>query len=123
MPRIGKKLGYVPDMPNAGSPHQTPSTLLIDAHYAQLLLVERWTWERFTRMCAFLQVSPAELASAVLLPHRFLDAYKRENKIPSRIGSGPAIALVLTLLETHCCGAMTRDVIENPFPDLNKYHA
>ncbi len=61
MPRISKKFGYVPDLPNQGSRLQTPSTLLIDVHYSKLLLVERWTWERFTRLCAFLQISPAEL--------------------------------------------------------------
>lgn len=118
MPRISKKFGYIPDLPNQGSPLQTPSTLLIDVHYAKLLLVERWTWERFNRMCAFLRISPAELASAVLMPHKMLETYQRNNRIPNRFGSARPIALLLTLLESHCCRQMTKDVIENPFPKL-----
>lgn len=113
-----KKFGYLPEMPNHGSPFQTPSTVLIDVHYCKLLLVERWTWERFTRLCAFLRISNAELASAVLMPHKMLAAYERDNRIPNRSGAARPIALLLTLLESHCCRHMTKDVIENPFPKL-----
>lgn len=114
-----RPLGYVPSLPNAGSKRQTPNTLRIDVHYANLLLVERWTWDRFNRLAAFLQISHAELASAVTLPHRYLENYERTNRIPNRDGNGRALALLLTLLESHCCGEWTNDVIRNPFPDLN----
>jgi hypothetical protein len=120
MPRISKKFGYIPDLPNNGSPLQTPSTLLVDVHYAKLLLVERWTWERFTRLCAFLRISEAELASAVLMPHKMIPVYKQKNKIPNRAGSARPIALLLTLLEHHCMGAMTKDTIANPFPSFQQ---
>lgn len=113
-----RKFGYIPPLPNEGSTLQTPSTVLIDVHYCKLLLVERWTWERFTRLCAFLRISNAELASAVLMPHKMLAAYERDNRIPNRSGAARPIALLLTLLESHCCRHMTKDVIENPFPKL-----
>jgi len=120
MPRISKKFGYVPDLPNQGSRLQTPSTLLIDVHYSKLLLVERWTWERFTRLCAFLQISPAELASSVLMPHDYLLNYERTNRIHRSRAVALPIALLLTCLELRCCGEMTNDVIRNPFPDLSQ---
>lgn len=85
-------------------------------HYAQLLLVERWTWDRFNRLCAFLRITPAELASTVMLPHRSLASFERSNRVPTH--SARPVALLLTLLEAHCCGAMTKDVIANPFPKL-----
>lgn len=120
MPRISKKFGYVPDLPNQGSPLQTPSTLLIDVHYSKLMLVERWTWERFTRLCAFLRISPAELASSVLMPHSYLEAYERSNRIHRNRTVSLALALHLTCLELRCCGEMTNDVVRQPFPNLNK---
>lgn len=116
---IKRPIGYIPPLPNEGSKLQTANTLRIDVHYANLLLVERWTWDRFNRLAAFLQISHAELASAVTLPHRYLDRYASSNRIPNRDGNGRAIALLLTLLETHCCSEWTNDVIRNPFPDLN----
>lgn len=119
MPKFSKKFGYRPDLPNVGSRFQTPSTLLIDVHYNKLLLVERWTWERFIRLCAFLQISEGELASAVLMPHQYLGPYETSNHIHHSRARAAPIALLLTLLEHHCCGAMTKDTIENPFPNLN----
>jgi hypothetical protein len=119
MPRAKKSFGYSPSLPNAGSKYQTPNTLRIDVHYANLLLAERWTWDRFNRLASFLQISHAELASAVTLSHRALEKYESTNRIPNRDGNGRAIALLLTLLETHCCGEWTNDVIQKPFPDLN----
>jgi hypothetical protein len=120
MPAPAKRpLGYVPPLPNDGSKFQTPNTLRIDVHYANLLLVERWNWDRFNRLASFLQISHAELASAVTLPHRYLAQYERSNRIPNRDGNGRAVALILTLLESHVCGAWTNDVIANPFPSLN----
>jgi hypothetical protein len=117
--RRKRAIGYLPSLPNEGSKLQTPNTLRIDVHYANLLLAERWTWDRFNRLAAFLQISHAELASAVTLSHRSLEKYESTNRIPNRDGNGRAIALLLTLLESHVCGEWTNDVIANPFPDLN----
>ena len=106
-------------LPNEHSTVQTPGTLRIDVHYANLLLVERWDYPRFARLCAFLQISEAELASLVLMPHNYLPAFKLTNKLHHRRPVALPIAMILTLLELHCCGAMTKDVIVQPFPDLN----
>lgn len=106
--------GSISQLPNYGSPHQTPASLLIDTHYARLQLVERWSWERYARLCQFLQYTPWELGSLVMLRHAAIESYRRTSRLP---GSNPrAVALILTLLEAHVMGQWVDDVIANPFP-------
>lgn len=104
-------------LPNEESPHQTASSLILDTHYAKLLLVERWTWERFIRFAAFLRMTPYELGSATLISHRTVDSLKKNNILTGQ--GARSQALILTLLEAHLCKKFTNDVIENPFPNLN----
>lgn len=104
-------------MPNEGSKHQTPASLMIDSHYAQLQLNQRWNWERFVRLCQFLRMTPWEVASMVMLRHGSVDTFKRNGRLS---GQGHnAVALLLTLLEARVMSEWTGDVIANPFPDLN----
>jgi hypothetical protein len=110
-----------PKLPNPGSLHQTPASLILDVHYAKLLLVERWTWDRFIRFAAYLKMTPYELGSAALISHDMVDHLRSKNHLGGYRHQGVrAQALILTLLEAHLCGAIFHDVIQNPFPDLNK---
>jgi hypothetical protein len=101
---------------NCDSPHQTPATIIYDSHWYQLRLVSRWNWERYIRLCQFLQHTPYELASLVMMKHSAVDAFRERNRLVS--GHPKATALLLTLLEAHVMKAWTNDVIENPFPNL-----
>ena len=114
---------YVLKLPNEGSRGQTPASLAIDIHYTNLMLVERWTWERFTKLCLFLKMTAYEVASLVLLPHRCVDAYRAKNVLPLLPIHAASVALNLTLLEAYLMRGLTEDVIENPFPDLTKCEA
>jgi hypothetical protein len=118
MARHQRRAAYATPLPNVGSERQTPASLAIDVHYAKLQLVERWQWERFVRLCKFLRLTPAELASLVLLPHRYLCGYEKQNTLPLYYSHAQSVALTLTLLESHLCGEVTKDVISNPFPKL-----
>lgn len=106
-------------LPNEGSDFATPSTVNIDLHYADLRIWERWTWERFTRLCTFLNVTPAELASIACIPHNQLGAFQKRNRVMQSGSPNRAAAMVLTLLEAHVASAYTKDVVPMPFPNLN----
>jgi hypothetical protein len=114
---IPRAFGFIPRLPNEGSPHQTPASLMIDTRYATLRVVERWSWERYVRLCQFLRYTPWELASLVMLSHQAVEAFKRQGRLSGR--GYRAVALVLTLLEAHVMAKWTDDIIPNPFPDLN----
>ena len=110
-------------LPNEGSRCQTPASLQTDLRYAQLHIWKRMTWERYVRLAAFLNVTPAELASIVCVPHRALESFERRNHLYNGHAADRAAALLLTLLESHVAKEFTQDVIENPLPDLSKIHA
>ncbi len=109
---------YVPSLPNKDSTGQTPSSLYIDCHYANLLLVETWTHPRFVRLCQLLKMTPCEVASLVMMPHRVLPAFERENILKCQ-GARP-ITLLLTIIENQLLSSSLADSIPNPFPDLSK---
>lgn len=108
-------------LPNEHSKCQTPTTLHVDLHYAQLHVWERWDWNRFSRLCAFLQLTPAELASMACIPHRAIDSLKSRNRLFNGQAPDRAGALVLTLIEAHVAGHVTNDVIASPFPSLDTH--
>jgi hypothetical protein len=114
------KAAYISPLPNLGSAGQTPASLAIDIHYARLMLVERWDWERFVKLCTFLKMTSFEVASLVLLPHTSVAKYKEGNTLPLRRPHAMSVALNLTLLEAFLMRGLTEDVIESPFPNLNK---
>jgi hypothetical protein len=101
-----------PRFPNLRSQDQTIITAKIDIHYADLGIVDRWTWERFNRMAAFLRLQHAELASLICLRHTDMRRAKKEDRFP-----GPA-ALLLTLMEAQFMSEYIA-TIKNPFPNLN----
>lgn len=107
-------------LPNEGSELQTPTTLQVDLHYAGLRVWERWSWDRFVRLCKFLNLTPAELASIACIPHNQLNLFQQRNRIMQSHAPNRAAALLLTILEAHCTKAFTNDVIESPFPDLSQ---
>lgn len=113
--------GYLPPLPNATSKHRSPSTDLIDIHYSNLRISERWDWQRIQRLCSFLQVTEYELASLVLMPHEWVEKFKQRDQMPCAVaGGGRAVAMILTILEARVLKRLTKDVIVEPFPSLNK---
>ena len=106
-------------LPNEGSKCQTPASLKVDLWYAHLNVWQRWTWERFQRLALFLKLTPAELASIACIPHRSLPSFEERNHLYNGQAMDRAAALVLTLLEAHVLREYSRDVIANPFPNLN----
>lgn len=114
---VQTSFGYIAPMPNAGSEHQTAASLMIDTRYAMLRIVERWSWERYVRLCQFLRMTPFEVASLALMSHEKVERFHRDGRL-----SGPgfrAVGMVLTLIEGHVMAKWTDDIIKNPFPDLN----
>ncbi len=111
-------LPYVPTLPNAGSKNRTPASVAIDGHYAGLLLVERWNWDRFARLCSFAAMTAEEVASIVMMPHAWISGYRETKTLPDSMCARP-IALLLTILEAHWIGTLKpSDVIADPFPKI-----
>jgi hypothetical protein len=99
---------------NKGSPFETPASTLIDLHYAQLRIVQRWDWERFERLCTFLRLTPGELASLVCLRHSHIPGIRDNNVFPE------SVALLLTLIEADVLKDYApHETIQKPFPSLN----
>jgi len=120
--RVYREITYLAPLPNEGSPHETPASIAIDVHYSNLLLYERWTYDRFVRLCAFLRVTEYEMASLVMMPHAWVPRFERDNRVPgAKQGAGRALLLILTILEAKLLHDYTRDVIDNPFPRLDKF--
>jgi hypothetical protein len=107
--------------PNARSKHRSPTSLAIDAHYAGLCLADRWTWERYTRLAAFLRLTVFELASLALIPHARIDRWRRDFVFPFDPDVAYAHAMILTLIESNVLREYTKDVIANPFPTSANY--
>jgi len=107
--------------PNARSSHRSPTSLVIDAHYAGLALTHRWTWERYTRLAAFLQLTKWELASLALIPHRRIERWERDFIFPFEPDVAYAHAMILTLIEANVLSNYTKDIIANPFPTSEAY--
>gem|GEM_PF-3887096 len=101
-----------PRFPNIRSKDQTVVTAQIDIHYADLGVVERWTWERFTRLAAFLRLQHAELSSLICLPHTDMRKAQKDDKFHG------SAAMLLTLMEAQFMADYI-GTIKNPFPDLN----
>lgn len=107
-------------LPNAGAKTQTPASLNVDLHYAKLKIYERWDWNRYVRLAAFLKLTPHELGSIACLTHRQIDGFQQSNRLKQGGAKDRAGAMVLTLIEAHVTKAYSNDVVENPFPDLTK---
>ncbi len=112
--------GYLPPLPNAGSDHTTATTKLLDLHYSNLRIAERWTWDRYQRICSVLKVTEYEMASLSLMPHDWIPKFKTRNRIPcSVLGGGRAVAMLLTMIEARVMKKLVPDVIEEPMANLN----
>ncbi len=112
--------GYLPPLPNSDSDYTTATTKILDLHYSNLRIAERWTYERYERLCSVLKVTPYELASLVCMPHSHVEKLRDYGQIPGIVnGGGRAVGLVLTILEARILKRLVPDVIENPFPNLD----
>jgi hypothetical protein len=105
-------------LPNAGSKKATPASLRVDLEYERKNIWGRFTWERFVRLCNLLTLTPEELASVACIPHRALPLFEKNNHLFNGRSPDRSGALVLTLLEAHVAGHLTKDVVENAFPNL-----
>lgn len=114
---LPREYGSVRSLPNLQSAHQTVASRLVDTHFARLGLVQRWTWDRFIRLANFLEMTPWELASMVMLKHDAVESYKRRSQLPVR--NPQPTAFLLTLIESRAMKGWTTDIIENPFPNLS----
>lgn len=113
------KQKYIPELPNPNSGGQTPASLAIDIHYMNLLLVERWNWERYVKLCVFLKMTEYEVASLVRLPHKYIERYREGYTLPMYRGFSESVALTLTILESYLMKGVSPDIVENIFPNLN----
>lgn len=112
--------GYLPPLPNTDSEFTTATTKIIDLHYSNKRIAERWTWERFQRLCSFLKVTEPELASLCLMPHAWIPKLRENNQLPCIVsGGGRAVGMMLTMLEARVMKKVVGDVIINPMPNLN----
>jgi hypothetical protein len=105
------KFGFS-SLPNLGEKSQTPATLMIDTHYAQLRLLDRWTWERYCRLCEYLRMTAYEMASVVMLPHANVSIFRTHGRIPNP--GATHIALLLTMIEYNMCKGIAIDAVD-PF--------
>jgi hypothetical protein len=87
----------------------TPASELIDIHYEVLGVKRRWNRDRIERLCGYLKLSEAELASMVCATHQSFSGYITRNTFP-----GP-VALLLTILETRYLTGKAPDIITNLF--------
>lgn len=113
---LPRSFGTIARLPNDGSEHQTPASLMLDQHWCQMQLVERWSWVRFARLCQFLKFTPWELASLVMLRHEKIEDYQRTGRLNG--SNMRPVALVLTMLEATVLKSWTDDIITDPFPQL-----
>jgi hypothetical protein len=113
--RRGEK--YSSPLPNLASKHTTPASVAIDAHYAINLINERWNFDRYAKLCAFIQMTPYELASLVMMPHSWINEYRRTKLMPAKSAARP-ICLLLTIVEAHWLRNYSRDIVADPFPKL-----
>lgn len=123
MPRPKKKvdLWNKIQLPNFKSPNATAASLQIDLWYREQKIWERWTWSRYVMLANFLNLTIEELASVVCVPHSRLVGFQQTNHLNTSTNAPDrAAALLLTLLEAHFCKHLTKDVVENAFPDLSK---
>jgi hypothetical protein len=97
-------------IPNVRSCYRTTATLSFDLHYAQLEVVRRWDRDRYLRLCAFLQLTPYELASLICWRHVEVNVAIKNSNFP-----GP-VALLLTMIEAQAMINHSKDVIANPLP-------
>jgi hypothetical protein len=109
------KFGDLQKIPNEDSPQRTVASVYIDAHYATLGLIDRWTWDKYTRFCEILRWTPYEVASLVGMPHTAVDRFQHNDMLTGPGALAWAIHLTnleWTLMKDYVAGAV------NPFPKL-----
>lgn len=112
--------GYLPPLPNTDSEYTTATTKIIDLHYSNKRIAERWTFERYERLCSFLKLTHYELASLVCMPHSHVAKLREYNLLPGTVnGGGRAVGMLLTILEARVLKKLVPDVVTNIFPNLN----
>lgn len=103
---------------NLGSKGQTAASVMLDTHWSMMRLESRWTWERFVRLAKFLEMTPYELASLVMLRHQDVPSYLERGMMHPKHRTTRLIALFLQLVENHVMGAWDPAVVLDPFPHL-----
>mgnify|MGYP001601055151 CR=1 FL=1 len=112
-----RKFGYLPPAPNTDSPQRTVTSVYFDGHYANLNLINRWTWDRYARLCEVLRLTPYEMASLVTLKHSWVERFRHNDMLTG--SHAEAVALLLTILEGQLFGDRKADTIKDPFPKIS----
>ncbi len=84
------------------------NSLLIDLHYKEVGLLERWDTRRVERLCSILNVTWRELASMMMHDHVEMENNRKDGKFP-----GP-ICILMTLIENHAISEIVPDPIDEP---------
>jgi predicted DNA-binding protein (UPF0251 family) len=87
----------------------TTASILIDTHYEKLNIQGRWNRTRVERLCGYLRITQAELASIVGVNHKNFRRFISKNRFPLTAG------ILLTLLETHYLSGLAPDIIDEIF--------
>ena len=100
-----KKLKKAP----GDSEYATSASILMDAHYMRIGVVNKWNKERVDRLCGFLRMNYGEIASLLLMPHKEFQRVILKPKFP-----GP-LCLLLSIIEHRYLKHYTKDTIDNLF--------
>ena len=92
------------------------NSLLIDIHYKEVELAERWDTRRVDRLCSLINVTWRELASMMMFDHKEMEAARKAGKFP-----GP-VCILMTLIENYALSDIVPDPIDEPMVFIRNGH-
>ena len=84
------------------------NSLLIDLHYKEIGLQDRWDLRRSDRLCSLLNVTWRELSSMMMVPHEDMEKYRDKSQFPG------SVCILMTLIENYAASEEIPDPIEDP---------
>lgn len=82
------------------------NSLLIDIHYKEMGIEEIWDTRRVERLCSLMNITEGELASMMLVKHKDMEKYLKQDNFP-----GP-VCLLLTIIENYAVSPILPDPID-----------
>jgi hypothetical protein len=104
--------------PNLKSPFRTPASIAYDINWDTKSLADKWDWDRYTRLSAFLSHTVYEMGSLIQMKHTQVDWFRQHNYLHRDTVTANLFATLLTLIENHVMHAYTDDILGNPFPKV-----
>ena len=105
MPRFVRRSEYL----NEGS-SSTATTMAMDIHHAKMDTNGRWDRERFLRLASYLELTPHEMASMLLIKHSTMDRLLASDLRVN--GGNKSLYLLLSIIEQTYMGTLIGDPIE-----------